>query len=360
MTTICLNMIVRDEAHVIERCLRSVRPYIDSWVIVDTGSTDRTTTLIRENFSDLPGELFSRPWRDFASNRTEAIALAAARADYLMVIDADEILEADDGFQLPALAADCYSLRHVIDGSTYSFFLPQIFRSNLPWRFEGVVHEALTCDTPHSSDQLIGLSTRGFFDSARNKDPQAKYRADAALLESVVSSEPDNKRAVFYLAQSYRDAGEAAKSLRAYQQRSEMGGWEEEVWYALFQIAVILERLGAERADVADAYLVAWERRPQRAESLCELARFHRLNGDHHRAWMVAECAATIPKPDGESLFLDESVYTWRILDELSLARYFTGRVEGALEAWHELLELPDLPPQDRTRIESNGLWFTR
>ncbi len=33
-STVCLNMIVRDEAHVIERCLASVRPYIDSWVIL--------------------------------------------------------------------------------------------------------------------------------------------------------------------------------------------------------------------------------------------------------------------------------------------------------------------------------------
>jgi hypothetical protein len=118
--------------------------------------------------------------------------------------------------------------------------------------------------------------------------------------------------------------------------------------------------LGAERADVADAYLVAWERRPQRAESLCELARFHRLQGDHNRALMAAECAAAIPKPDGEQLFLDESVYTWRILDELSLARYFTGRVEDALEVWNQLLESTELPPEHRTRIESNGLWFKR
>ena len=36
---ICLNMIVKNEAPVIERCLASVRPWVDYWVIVDTGST---------------------------------------------------------------------------------------------------------------------------------------------------------------------------------------------------------------------------------------------------------------------------------------------------------------------------------
>ena len=70
--TICLNMIVKNEAHVIRRCLDSVRPLIDTWVIVDTGSTDGTQDLIREIFADLPGELHERPWHDFGYNRSES------------------------------------------------------------------------------------------------------------------------------------------------------------------------------------------------------------------------------------------------------------------------------------------------
>jgi len=47
LPTICLCMIVKNEAAVIERCLASVRPLIDTWVISDTGSTDGTQDLIR-------------------------------------------------------------------------------------------------------------------------------------------------------------------------------------------------------------------------------------------------------------------------------------------------------------------------
>jgi len=351
-------MIVRNEERVIEHCLASVRPFIDNWLVVDTGSTDQTHRLIRDCLSDLPGEVVQREWRDFASNRTEAIALAAGRADYLMVIDADETLEPAEGFRMPGLDADCFSVRHVIEGSSFSFFPPQIFRSSLPWRYEGVLHEALVCDLPYTSERLEGLSTRGYFDSARNADPKAKYLADCRLLETVVGSEPENIRAVFYLAQSYRDAGLLIKALQTYRKRVEMGGWEEEVWYALFQIGVILERVGAERADVADAYLEAWERRPQRAESLCELARYHRGNEDFHRAWMAAECAAALEKPEEECLFLDESVYGWRALDELVLARFNTGRLHEAREAWNRLLLSADLPAEEQQRIEENGRWF--
>src|SRR3954469_25950254 len=106
--SLCLNMIVKNEAHVIRRCLDSVLPHIGHWVIVDTGSTDGTQQVVREHMRSVSGELHERPWRDFGSNRSEAIALTRGAADYVLVMDADHVLHVPPKFSFDGLSDDGY------------------------------------------------------------------------------------------------------------------------------------------------------------------------------------------------------------------------------------------------------------
>src|SRR5689334_9101699 len=101
-------MIVKNEAPVIARCLTSVLPFIDSWTIVDTASTDGTRSIIRELAGSKPGELHERPWVSFGHNRNEALELAHGKADYLFFIDADEMLRLASSVDTPALDGDGY------------------------------------------------------------------------------------------------------------------------------------------------------------------------------------------------------------------------------------------------------------
>jgi len=55
MTRICLNMIVKNEALIIERALVSLLPVISCYVILDTGSTDDTVARITRFFEFQPG-----------------------------------------------------------------------------------------------------------------------------------------------------------------------------------------------------------------------------------------------------------------------------------------------------------------
>ena len=347
---ICLNMIVKNEAHVIRRCLDSVRPHIGHWVIVDTGSTDGTQRVIREHFANVPGELHERPWRDFGHNRTEALELARGKADYILVMDADHALRSPDAYAFRGLDADGYMLTHRYAGTEYG--LPILLADRIPWRYEGVLHEYVTADVPHRFELLAGPWIEVFHEGARSRDPET-YRKDAAILEAALAKEPGNSRYAFYLAQSLRDAGEAARAREAYRRRATMGGWEEERWYALFQAAMLDERLGEPPVTVQHAYLSAFAALPSRAEPLVELARFQRLRQEWGLAYLFARHAAAMPRP-ASGLFVDDACYAWRALDELAIAAWYVGAREEGRHAAQRLLSECRFPNTERARMEAN------
>ena len=351
-------MIVRDEAHVIERCLNSVRPLITRWCIVDTGSRDATPRIIQNSLSALPGELHHRAWVNFGHNRTESLALARNRGDWLLLIDADEELMLDSEFSVPDRSEIDAWLVLQRPGGANQFYVPRLLRADHPWRYEGVLHEYLTSDRPFKQEMLAGMAQIGHFDSARNQRPQReKYLSDANVLEQALRSEPDNARNQFYLAQSLRDAGEIARAIEAYHRRSQMAGWDEEVYCSLFEIARLLEHSDASHPEIVAAYLSAWNARPQRAEPMAELARLHRLRNEHALALLFARQAAELPQPN-DLLYVDASVYAWRARDELSIASYWAGDRETAQALAEQLLQSPELPATERQRIESNLSFF--
>ena len=190
---------------------------------------------------DIPGELHERPWKDFGHNRTEAIELARGKGDYLFVIDADDVLAIPPRFAMPKLTKDSYQLR-VEDAGT-SYLRIHLFRSDLDYHYLGVLHEVLMSAEKRSMGRIDGLVYQRTGGGARSVSPN-KYRRDAEVLEAALAAEPKNARYAFYLAQSWRDAGELEKAIAAYEQRAQMGGWEEEVYFSLHEVAKLSAKLG--------------------------------------------------------------------------------------------------------------------
>ena len=344
-------MIVRNEAHIIHELIESVAAHIDHWVIVDTGSTDGTQALVRRLMSErgLPGELVERAWRNFGSNRSEALALAQGRADYIWMMDADDRLVGQIDFS--GLRADAYSMR-LSDGVTY--WRLQLFRDGAPWRYAGVLHEVAVCDAPHTTQRLEGdyhIQSRRL--GERNRDP-LKYARDAQVLQAEVDRNPDDARSIFYLAQSYFDAGDLHAARRWYERRVAMGGWEEEVFWSLYRVAQAMERAGEPWPQVQDAYLQAWSHRPTRAEPLHAIALHYRINGNHALGHLFAERAASIPLPAADGLFVLTDVYRWRALDEQAVCASWIGKSAEAVKLCETLLARNDLPDEDRRRITDN------
>ena len=362
---ICLAMLVKNEAPVIARCLASVRPLIDHWVVVDAGSTDGTPDIVRNALNDVPGELHERPWVDFGHNRTEALRLAQEHGDYTLMIDAGEVLELPPGFRMPHLNADSC----VIDtGEQERLWRPQIVRSGLPWRYEGVLHEFLSCRAepeggrimPHERSQkrLPGARIHLGNDSARRRNRgSGHYRREAGLLQRELATETDPflaARYKFYLAQTHLDAGEKEKALAAYRERAALGLWDQEVFISLYRSAGIEADLAFDEDAVIASYMLAHEARKDRAEALHGAARFCRLKERYQQGFDLAKRGLLVKRPD--NAFIPEDwIYEYGLLDEYAINAYWTGRYDECLKSCRKILSTATLSDADRKRIHANA-----
>ncbi len=195
--SIALCMIVKNEAHVIRRCLDSVLPLVDYLLIVDTGSTDDTQAIIREWLErvGLPGEVYDEPWRDFAYNRSHALAKLRENKgiDYALMIDADDQFIVDAGFDVIAfkesLLKELYNVE--MRSGAVSYHRPQICSNRREFRFRGVLHEFLESPPGDvSTGTAIGFHIISAREGARSQDPD-KYRKDAQVLEQALQTEQD-------------------------------------------------------------------------------------------------------------------------------------------------------------------------
>ncbi len=364
-TNICLNMIVKNETKVLPRLFRSLKDYIDYYVIVDTGSTDDTIALIKREMDayGIPGEVHERPWVNFGVNRQQALelALAADKADYLLFIDADEELGVSDpNFFRKLEPGTSYMLEKHHSGIRYGVpHLLNVRTSKVRW--EGPVHNHMVVVEGSKRRDLrkdVWIIYHPF-EGAKSHGVTAeeKYLRDAHLLEEHLKEHPGDPRSLFYIGQSYRDAGRLDKALECYKQRVLVEGWIEERFVAQLEVGRLSVRLDKPEHIVLQELLSAYNLRPVRAEPLYELARFFRLKHNYATAHLFAKAGVQTPRPD-DRLFMVDSVYTWRLLDELAVSSANVKDFKLARWAGEQLLERVaqgvEVPAEDLDRIKKN------
>jgi tetratricopeptide (TPR) repeat protein len=200
--SVCL--IVKDEEQSLPDALRSVRDIAHQVVVVDTGSTDRTVELATE----LGAEVHHFEWcDDFSAARN--FALEHARGDWVLVLDADEILPPqalDDlrqdlsqgnhlGYRLPLVnkIQTDQGETETADGLCH---VPRLFRNAPGLHFIGRVHEqvyssVLLRQADWQMDSGIGTTTLHHFGYEPSvKLERGKVKRNLRLLELALAEQP--------------------------------------------------------------------------------------------------------------------------------------------------------------------------
>jgi len=148
--TISLCMIVKNEEHVLNRCLDSICDLVDEIIIVDTGSNDRT----KEIASQYTKNIFDFMWvNDFSVARN--YSFSKATMDYIYVADADEFLDEENRCKFQklknALLSEieivqmmyCNQLEH---NTTYNFdeeYRPKLYKRQRNFVWQDCIHESV-------------------------------------------------------------------------------------------------------------------------------------------------------------------------------------------------------------------------
>ena len=294
--TICLNMIVKNESHIITQTLTNLCRYVDfdAYYISDTGSTDNTMDLIRAFFKErgIPGHIEQVEWRDFGFNRTLALQMAFNKTDYLFIFDADDSIHGD--FRLPGvLTHDAYQLKL---GQSFVYLRTLIVNNRKRWRFVGVLHEYIACvDKEESSCAIQGeYHVDSGRSGSRNKDPN-KYIKDAAVLERGYYEEGGGggggggggdrglaERYAFYCAQSWMDAGVAYidKAIEWYLRVLTQNNWTQEKYYSALCLGDLYNKKG-DKYNSFKYYSKTMEYDEERIEGIASVMEILRADGNH-------------------------------------------------------------------------------
>jgi tetratricopeptide (TPR) repeat protein len=224
--TLTLAMIVKDEEEHLGRCLEAAAPWVDQLVVVDTGSTDRTVEIAREHGA----EVLHHAWTgDFAQARN--VSFEAATCDWVMYLDADEVLVEGEGPRLRELLGRVWREAFFLVETNYTGSLEEgtavthnalrVFRNRPEYRFEGRMHEQIAHHLPAYLPERVELSPvridhYGYLGVVR--DTKDKGRRNIELLERQEAEQGPSAFLHYNLGSEYAAAGDSRAALERFRE----------------------------------------------------------------------------------------------------------------------------------------------
>lgn len=336
-SSICLNMIVRNEADIILQTLENILEHIPIryWVICDTGSTDNTVDIIQNFFQkhDINGELHHDEWVDFAHNRNLALQRCEGKSDYIFICDADDRITGN--LSLPEhLNKPTYDLRMKSAERDFYFYQTLLIQNHPSFHWIGVLHESLVNKNniqPHplQGDYFIQVGHFG----ARNQDID-KYIKDAKILEKAFEQEQNislKMRYAHYCACSYHSAQQHNKAIEWFLKRIQQhtNTDQQELYLAYRYLGMQFDALN-QPANALFYWLEGYNSFPQYAECLYEVIRTHNDLKHHFLAYQYLSLTKNMQMPI--DIACEPHVYMYGL--DYEMVRSCT-----ALKYWQEALD---------------------
>lgn len=303
-----LCMIVRDEEKVLARCLESVADVVEEIIIVDTGSVDRTKEIAAQ-FTD---KIYDLAWKDdFAEARN--FAFAKAGKEYLMWLDADDILPAKEKQKLFILkeelektSADCVMLPYDAAFDTegepiVSYERERIMRNCPQAKWVGQVHEVVA---------PFGKILHRDVHIEHRKEKQSYSRRNLEIYERMLAEGKrlDAREQFYYARECYYHGKYAKAVLWFWKFLREKEAWAENKIEACRFLYRSLLELGEEKEALA-ILLQGLTFAVPNGELCCELGGYFFAKEEWGQAIFWYENALHAEKRKESGAFIQEECY---------------------------------------------------
>lgn len=351
--SLSLCMIVKDEGKTLERCLNSVKSFINEIIIVDTGSKDNTVEIAKK----FNAKIYKFKWiDDFSAARN--FAFSKATSDYIMWLDGDDFINEDDIKKIENLLSnmdssyDYISAEYILARNSEGKVSTSLRRNRIVKRqsaflWVGNVHEYLA---------VYGKGLEGNFSIEHGKVKEYTDRN----LQIFKTMEKNNKkftpRDIYYYANELFDNGYYKESIDQYNKFIDTKeGWIEDIKGAYLKIIRALNLIN-EKDKIVDVAFESLKIDTPTAEIACSLGEYYFEKENYNQAAFWYRVALD-SRPSSLNMSLTNSdYYTWIPSLQLTVCYYNLGN----LKCSYFFNELAASFDGDKEKIEYNREIFKR
>lgn len=310
----------------------TLQPFINAgihnYLILDTGSTDKTIQITQELFKKHTiknGYIVEQPFIDFATSRNYALKCAEEKfphAAFFLMIDAEWIIHnvtdllqfcndhKDDPTQV-------YGTKIIMHKNNSTHCVYNLIKAHKGIHYTGAVHEAVTTNsyTYIPANFYFELPTTEYGEEKSKK----RWERDRELLHKEHLKDPKNPRTLFYLAQTCACLNDIQGARDYLILRCALKSDAEEDFVSHYRLATMYDTLD-DWSNALKYYLKAYNMRPTRVEPLVWLAYHYLSSKEYHLSYLFAKAAVDIPYPKTDTLFVENEMYEFMRYDVLNQA----------------------------------------
>ena len=287
-------MMVKNGGDSMLEVIKENMKYIDEYTILDTGSTDNTVQILRDELdrNRKRGKIVSEPFINFRDSRNRCLDLCGTRCKYIVMLDDTYILRGNLRLFLEIVrgdqVSDSFSMYILSDDVEYGS--NRIIRSDRKHlRYKYKLHEVIT---PKDNMNVIIPKEYAYIYDLRSdymeERTMNRKEYDIKILQEMVDEDKEDSRAYYYLGQTYNLLERYDDAYDNFMKRASHSdeGFLQEKIDAIFEAGRLANfYLNKPWLEVEKLYLWAYELDKSRPDSLYFIGVHYYMNGDYGKAY---------------------------------------------------------------------------